>query len=156
MATKPLSKNLCAAEGCTERTGFKRDGSPAKYGVKCGHQAAARQGFKAMLAEQAAEKEALYSVFRTLHVQAMDQAREAAEAAPVSSPAVSKVVIFAPNRKFSNFLVKENLGESTPAGVVVRFPALSGAREAAQAYWEGLAVFTSTGQPLQGQRITVR
>ena len=140
---KTLTRHICEAEGCTQRTFAKRDGKPAKYGVACGHQAESRDRMKAIFANGAEEKAQRYDLYRTYHDQAMEQARDAVEAAPVSSPAVSKVVIFAPNRKFSNFLLAENLGEVTPAGVVVRFPALSGAREGAQAYFETLAVLTS-------------
>lgn len=155
-----LTNHVCEWEGCTVRTQSRLDGvTPLKYCKGAGtpnHKAAAQARWNERKEAEEAERAARDDGFRTILSVAMAAGVEAAESAQALSPAVARTIVFNSNRKFSNFLVREHLAEATPEGVVIHFPPVKGTAEQVQAVFETLAPLTATGQPLEGQRITVR
>lgn len=150
----PLSTHTCEAQGCTAKTKFRRDGTPRKY---CDpHTADSRARMKQLFADQAAERQARDEIYRTVVGLAMQAGVEAAEATDSLAVPVSRTLVFQPNRKFSNFLVRDGIGTETPEGVVIHFPPVKGSKEQAQAAYETLKPLTATGEVLEGQRITLR
>lgn len=150
-----LTNNHCKWDGCNVRTMSRLDGvTPLKY---CpAHKKLAQEAWSAKLDEQAAEKAQRAEIFRGILEAARTEGEKAAEAAQSLSSPVSRTIVFTRNRKFSNFLVRDGVGVDTPQGVIVPLPASKGSTEYAQAVVEFLAPLTATGQPLEGQRITVR
>lgn len=151
------STPTCQAPGCNEPVGYSsKTGKPNKYGKRCGHAAASRAAFKNMIAAQKEEREQRDELFRAVAQLAMEEGVKAAESANALSVPVSRTLVFQPNRKFSNFLVRDGLGTETPEGVVVHFPPVRGSKEQAQAVFETLKPLTATGEVLEGQRIILR
>jgi hypothetical protein len=157
-----LTNHVCEWDGCTVRTVSRLDGvTPLKYCKGPGtpnHKAAAQQRWNDRKEAEALERANRDATYRTILEQAMRAGVDAVDATPPGAFAttVSKTIVFQANRKFSNFLVREHLATVTPEGVVIHFPPTPGTAEQAQAVFETLAPLTATGQPLEGQRITVR
>lgn len=150
----PLTTHVCEAPGCTERTKRRLDGDPRKYCAT--HSAESRERMKGIFAAAKEEREQRDALYRTVAQLAMQEGLKAAESANALAVPVSRTLVFQPNRKFSNFLVRDGLGTETPEGVVIHFPAVRGSREQAQAVFETLKPLTATGEALEGQRITLR
>jgi hypothetical protein len=155
-----LTNHVCEWDGCTVRTLSRLDGvTPLKYCKGAGtpnHKAAAQLRWNERKEAEAEERANRDATYRTILEQAMRAGVEAVEGTPSLSPSVSKTIVFQANRKFSNFLVRERLADVTPEGVVIHFPPVPGTNEQVKAVFETLAPLTATGQPLEGQRITVR
>lgn len=155
-----LTNHVCEWDGCTVRTQSRLDGvTPLKYCKGAGtpnHKAAAQARWNERKEAEAEAKANLDATFEAILVQAMDVGRDAGDAAQTLSSPVSKTLVFGANRKFSNFLVRKGAAVATPEGVVIHFPPAPGTIEQVQAVYETLAPLTATGQPLEGQRISVR
>lgn len=152
---RPLTNHTCENPGCTAKTRQKLDGNPRKY---CDpHTADSRARMKQIFADSKVQRDQRDEMFKVVLDTAMLQGDEARERANPLASARGAVMVLGPkNHRFVNYLRRVHIGDDEPQGYVVRFPALPGSHDQAQAVFETLRPLTATGEALQGLRVDVR